>query len=193
MGAIQIDMVNPELLAGAKNAVETCLAIRPGENVALVFDEPSREVATGLAYALAQQRARWTEYCVEDYAPRPLTGAPKEVLAGLEVADAGILCFQPLPGELGARKQIVGVVERRQIRYAHMVSVTPQIMREGMRGLYEGGPAERPLARSDALCDGTESLDEGRDFDHGYIRFVARLGEDEWIDQPAVLVESAGG
>src|ERR1700733_2120892 len=136
MGAIQIKNVNPELLAGAKNAVETCLAIRPGENVALVFDEPSREVATGLAYALAEQRANWTGYCVEDYAPRPLTGAPKEVLAGLEVADAGILCFQPLPGELGARKQIVGVVERRQIRYAHMVSVTPQIMREGMRADY---------------------------------------------------------
>jgi len=136
MGAIQINHVNPELLAGAKNAVETCLAIRAGENVALVFDEPSREVATGLAYALAEQRAHWTGYCVEDYAPRPLVGAPKEVLAGLEVADAGILCFQPLTGELGARKQIVGVVERRQIRYAHMVSVTPQIMREGMRADY---------------------------------------------------------
>jgi leucyl aminopeptidase (aminopeptidase T) len=136
MGAIQINNVNPELLAGAKNAVETCLAIRPGENVALVFDEPSREVAAGLAYALAEQHANWTGYCVEDYAPRPLTGAPKEVLEGLEAADAGILCFQPLPGELGARKQIVGVVERRQIRYAHMVSVTPQIMREGMRADY---------------------------------------------------------
>jgi len=136
MGALQIATVNRELLAGARNAVETCLAVTAGENVALVFDEPSREVATGLAFALDQQHARWTGYRMEDYAPRPLNSAPKEVLAGLEAADAGILCFQPLPGELGARKQIVGLVERRQIRYAHMVSVTPQIMREGMRADY---------------------------------------------------------
>ena len=31
---------------------------------------------------------------------------------------------------------IVGVVERRRIRYAHMVGVTPQIMREGLRADY---------------------------------------------------------
>jgi leucyl aminopeptidase (aminopeptidase T) len=31
---------------------------------------------------------------------------------------------------------IVAVVERRRIRYAHMVGVTPQIMREGMRADY---------------------------------------------------------
>jgi aminopeptidase len=136
MRALQIENVNRELLAGAKNAVETCLAVCAGESIALVFDEASREVAAGLAYALDQRHARWMGYRVEDYAPRPLEGAPKEVLEGLEKADAGILCFQPLPGELGARKQIVGLVERRQIRYAHMVSVTPQIMREGMRADY---------------------------------------------------------
>ena len=39
-------------------------------------------------------------------------------------------------GELTARRQIVGIVERRRIRYAHMVSVTPQIMQEGMRADY---------------------------------------------------------
>src|SRR6185436_15745393 len=31
---------------------------------------------------------------------------------------------------------IVNVIERRRIRYAHMVSVTPQIMREGLRADY---------------------------------------------------------
>ena len=32
---------------------------------------------------------------------------------------------------------IVKIVERRQIRYAHMVGVTPQIMRQGMRADYK--------------------------------------------------------
>src|SRR6266481_5448575 len=69
----------PELMPGAKNAVETCLAVK---------------------------------------------------------ADVGILAMNPQPGELTARMAIVRVVERRRIRYAHMVGVTPQIMRQGMRADY---------------------------------------------------------
>ena len=42
----------------------------------------------------------------------------------------------PQAGELGARMAIVRVVERRQIRYAHMVGVTPEIMQQGMRADY---------------------------------------------------------
>jgi leucyl aminopeptidase (aminopeptidase T) len=136
MAAIVDENVDPNLIPGAENAIGTCLAIQPGERVALIFDEPSREVAASLGYALGQRNAEWTGYCVEDFAPRPLIGAPAEILAALETADAGILCFQPLLGELAARKDIVGVVERRRIRYAHMVSVTPQIMQEGMRADY---------------------------------------------------------
>lgn len=137
MSELNIMNVNPALHEGARNAIETCLAVKPDERVALIFDEPSREVASSLGYALERRQARWTPYCVEDFAKRPLLGAPREILAGLETADAGILCFQPLIGELTARKEIVGLVERRRIRYAHMVSVTPQIMREGMRADYK--------------------------------------------------------
>src|SRR5712691_2383091 len=110
--------VNPDLVLGARNAVETCLGIRPGEKVALIADEPSREVAASLAHALALQRAAWTGCLIEDIARRPLSGAPDEVLEALEAADVGILCMKPLPGELPARMAIVSIVERRQIRYA---------------------------------------------------------------------------
>jgi leucyl aminopeptidase (aminopeptidase T) len=62
--------------------------------------------------------------------------APAAALAALARADAGILCIQPLAGELPVRMEIVSVVERRRIRYAHMVGVTPQIMQQGMRADY---------------------------------------------------------
>ena len=58
------------------------------------------------------------------------------MLDAFESADAGILCVQPQEGELPARMAIVSVIERRRIRYAHMIGVTPQIMREGMRADY---------------------------------------------------------
>jgi leucyl aminopeptidase (aminopeptidase T) len=125
-----------ELMPGARNAVETCLAIQPGEHVALIADRDSAEVAASLDKALRERHANAICLSIEALAPRPLVDAPREVLAALETADAGILCVQPQEGELSARRGIVGVVERRRIRYAHMVGVTPRIMCEGMRADY---------------------------------------------------------
>jgi leucyl aminopeptidase (aminopeptidase T) len=125
----------PELEPGARNAVDVCLSITSGERVALIADEPSGKVAAAIAAALDRVGARWNGVLIADL-DRPMTAAPQAVLDALERADAGILCVQPQPGELGARMAIVSVVERRGIRYAHMVGVTPQIMQEGMRADY---------------------------------------------------------
>jgi len=127
---------SPELAPGARNAIAVCLAIAPRERVALIADEASREVAASLAAALEEAAAATDCRLIEQLSGRPLTGAPPQVLQALEQCDAGILCVQPLQGELTARMQIVQVVERRQIRYAHMVGVTPQIMQQGMRADY---------------------------------------------------------
>src|SRR5262249_56753451 len=74
---------------------------------------------------------------VEKCGPRHMQGALKLVLEALEKADVGILAMNPQPGELAARMAIVRVVERRRIRYAHMVGVTPEIMQQGMRADYK--------------------------------------------------------
>jgi hypothetical protein len=104
--------------------------------VALIADEASREVAASIAAALDRIGVDWEGVLIEQVAVRPLTAAPRPVLDALERADAGILCVQPRQGELVARMAIVSVVERRGIRYAHMVGVTPEIMRQGMRADY---------------------------------------------------------
>ena len=128
--------VSPALEAGARNAVEVCLAIQPDERVALIADQASGDVAASIAAALDEVGAPWQGVLIERVADRPMTAAPAEVLDALERADAGILCVQPQQGELSARMAIVSVVERRGIRYAHMVGVTPQIMQQGMRADY---------------------------------------------------------
>src|SRR5712664_2753572 len=124
-------------MPGARNAVETCLDVRPGERVALIADEASRAVAASIAAALDDRHAPYTGLLLEDFGPRPMGAAPAVVLDALETADVGVMCMTPQPGELGARMAIVKVVERRQIRYAHMVGVTPQIMQQGMRADYK--------------------------------------------------------
>jgi leucyl aminopeptidase (aminopeptidase T) len=127
----------PDLMPGARNAVETCLAVQPGEHVALIADAESGAVAASLATALKENRATTAELLLEDFGPRPMRAAPEAVLDALETADVGILAMNPQPGELTARMAIVRVVERRRIRYAHMVGVTPQIMQQGMRADYK--------------------------------------------------------
>ena len=123
-------------MPGAKNAVEVCLGVRAGEKVVVITDEVSRSVAASLEQALEEQGARFTGLLLEDFGLRPMTVAPEPVLDALEKTDVGVLCMTPQPGELGARMAIVRVVERRQIRYAHMVGVTPEIMQQGMRADY---------------------------------------------------------
>jgi aminopeptidase len=127
----------PELMPGAKNAVETCLAVKPHEHVALIADEASRAVAASLAAAIGNVGAVYTALLLEELCPRPMKAAPAPVLEALEKADVGVMCMTPQTGELGARMSIVRIVERRQIRYAHMVGVTPEIMQQGMRADYK--------------------------------------------------------
>ncbi len=105
----------------------------------------------------------------------------------------GILCVQPQEGELTARRAIVGVVERRRIRYAHMVGVTPRIMCEGMRADYH-----RVDRLSQQLCDRmpwarrlTVRTAAGTNFTCD-VRSVPGVGQDERPHQPALLVEPSG-
>jgi leucyl aminopeptidase (aminopeptidase T) len=142
---------SPELQPGARNAVDICLDIQPDEHVALIADDASREVAAAIEAALLRRGAQLSAVLIESITPRPMTVAPREILETLEHADAGIMCVQPQEGELGARMAIVAVVERRRVRYAHMVGVTARIMNEGMRADY------RQVDRlSQRLCDRME-------------------------------------
>src|SRR5258708_5586362 len=112
----------PELMPGARNAVETCLGVRSGEHVALIADEASRAVAASIAAALDDRRAPYNGLLLEDFGPLPMSAAPTPVLNALETADVGVMCMTPQPCELGARMAIVTVVERRYTRCEHILN-----------------------------------------------------------------------
>jgi aminopeptidase len=182
-----------ELMPGARNAVETCLAVRPGEHVALIADEASRAVAASIAAALEDQKALYTGLLLEDFGPRPMTLAPPDVLQALETADVGVLCMSPQPGELAARMAIVRVVERRQIRYAHMVGVTPQIMQQGMRTDYRlvdrlSDKLRERMLRAETLTVRTEAGTEiAAHFDRGldWVKTSGLISPRYWSNLPA--------
>src|SRR6202049_1338947 len=184
---------DPELMPGAKNAVETCLSVRPGEHVALIADEASRSVAASIAAAIEDRAARYTGLLLEDFGPRPMTAAPPDVLEALETADVGAMCMTPQPGELGARMAIVRVVERRQIRYAHMVGVTPEIMQQGMRADYRlvdrlSDKLRERMLRAETLTVKTEAGTEfAAHFDRGldWVKTSGLTSPRSWSNLPA--------
>ena len=180
-------------MPGARNAVETCLSVRPGEHVALIADEASLAVAASIAAALDERKALCTGLLLEDFGPRPITVAPPDVLQALETADVGVLCMSPQPGELAARMAIVRVVERRQIRYAHMVGVTPQIMQQGMRADYRmvdrlSDKLRERMLRAEMLTVKTEAGTEiVAHFDRGldWVKTSGLISPRYWSNLPA--------
>ena len=183
----------PELMAGARNAVETCLGVRVGEQVALIADEATRSVAASIAAAVEEQRAIYTGLLLEDYGPRPMSAAPTEVLQALETANVGVLCMRPQPGELCARMAIVKAVERRQIRYAHMVGVTPEIMQQGMRADYHmvdrlSDKLRERMLRAETLTVKTEAGTKfAAHFDRGldWVKTSGLISPRYWSNLPA--------
>jgi leucyl aminopeptidase (aminopeptidase T) len=125
--------VEPELIEGARNAVNVCLRIQPREKVTLITDLASIDIAAALAAELDKVGAIYRPWLLEDVAPRPLTEMPKPVLDDLETSEVSIFAAQAQANELRSRMQMTAVVTRRKIRHAHMVNITKQIMCDGMR------------------------------------------------------------
>jgi aminopeptidase len=122
---------------GARAAIRTCLRVEPSEKVTLICDRETAPIAASLAQELAANGCRWNAFVLEDVAARPLIDMPVEILADMETSDVSLFAVQVQRNELRSRMQMTEVVNRRRMRHAHMVNITPQIMCEGMRADYD--------------------------------------------------------
>ena len=122
---------------GALNAVMTCLRIQPEEKVTLITDRSCVEIAASLAAELERVGCHWTGFVLEELAPRPLKEMPQDVLEDMESSQVSIFAVEVQPNELKSRMQMTDVVNRRRMRHAHMVNITPEIMTQGMRADFE--------------------------------------------------------
>lgn len=123
----------PEFSEGARNAVITCLKIQAEEKVTLITDRTCIEIAASMALELAAIGCTWNAFVLEELAPRPLTGMPQAVLEDMESSQVSIFAVEVQKNELLSRMQMTDVVNRRRMRHAHMVNITPEIMTQGMR------------------------------------------------------------
>ena len=129
-------MVNDDLQPGAANAVRVCLNIQPHERVTVISDLACREIGDALIKEIEAIGADYASFVLEDEAPRPLVALPDRIAADLERSDVSIFAARVQANELGSRMTMTDIVNRRRMRHAHMVNITPRIMAEGMRADY---------------------------------------------------------
>jgi len=122
-----------DLAPGARNAVVSCLRVQPGERVTLITDVACREIGAALAHELEALGVEYNAWLLEDLAPRPLKDMPRAVLDDMELSQVSIFAVRAQANELRTRMQMTDVVNRRQMRHAHMVNIDRRIMLEGMR------------------------------------------------------------
>jgi aminopeptidase len=125
--------VDPVLAPGARNAIRDCLRLGPNERITIITDEATRDIAAALQQQVEEVGSDYAVFVLEEYAERPLINMPRAILDDLATSQVSIFCAQTQRGELGSRMEMSAVVNKNRIRHGHMVNISRQIMREGMR------------------------------------------------------------
>ena len=118
---------------GVKQAVENCLKIKAGENVVIITDKETLEIGSALKKAIEKITDEIQFFIMEDFGQRPID-FPHTIESAIPVADVSIYAAQGAEGELQSfRRFMIRAVEaNKKLRHAHMIGITPQIMRDGM-------------------------------------------------------------
>ncbi|HET6371954.1 MAG TPA: aminopeptidase [Candidatus Polarisedimenticolia bacterium] len=122
-----------DLYEGAHSAVFTCLKVKRGERVVLITDLPSLPIGAALYEQFKAAGAAVAAFVLEDLTARPMVEFPPVIAGALETASVSCFTANAQVGELRARIAMTAIVNAHRIRHAHMVNITPRIMREGMR------------------------------------------------------------
>jgi leucyl aminopeptidase (aminopeptidase T) len=126
-------MMRNELQPGAANAIRVCLNVQPNERVTVITDVACRDISDALIKEIEAVGATYAAFVLEDEAPRPLAALPGRIAEDMEKSDVSIFAAQVQANELRSRMDMTDIVNRRHMRHAHMVNITPRIMTEGMR------------------------------------------------------------
>jgi aminopeptidase len=167
-----------EFTHGAQSAVTTCLRIDPAEKVTLITDRATEQIAASIGEQLEARGCAWSAFLLEDLAPRPLVNMPAAVLADMESSQVSIFAVQVQQNELQSRMQMTDVVNRRHMRHAHMVNITPEIMCTGMRADFN--LVDRIRATTAAGTDITAEMNPG----YKWFKTSGIISPEKWGNLP---------
>src|SRR5205809_6283675 len=98
--------IDPDLVPGARNAIDVCLRLKPQERITIGTDTVTREIAAALQREGERIGSEYSLFVLEHCAWRPLKFMPETSLEDLACAQVSILAVQGQRGEVGARSDV---------------------------------------------------------------------------------------
>jgi aminopeptidase len=123
---------------GVKQAIENCLKVQPGETAVIITDKATMEIGLALETAIKKITEKTNFFVMEDFGERPIK-FPQAIENAIKTADVSVYAAQGAKGELQTfRMQMLKAIEaNKKLRHAHMIGITPQIMKDGMCSDYK--------------------------------------------------------
>jgi leucyl aminopeptidase (aminopeptidase T) len=84
--------IDPELIPGARNAINVCLRLKPEERITIITDTATREIAAALQTEVERVGSDYSLFVLEHHARRPLKFMPEIILDDLAVAGVDLRC-----------------------------------------------------------------------------------------------------
>src|SRR5207247_276853 len=72
--------IDPELVPGARNAIDVCLRLKPQERITIITDTATREIAAALQKEVERVGSEYSLFVLEHHARRPLKYMPELIL-----------------------------------------------------------------------------------------------------------------
>jgi aminopeptidase len=118
---------------GVKQAVENCLKVKAGESAVIITDAETTDIGSAIKTAIEEITTGVKFFTMEDFGSRPID-YPKAIDDAIKAADVSIYVAQGAEGELQTfRMRMLRAVEANpRLRHAHMIGITPEIMKDGM-------------------------------------------------------------
>lgn len=190
--------IDPAVLArGARNAVETCLAVGPRDRVVVFTDAATRRIGMALESAARDAGAEVSVVVLEDLGERPLTALPEGLLARLDALAPTVSIFaaQGQPGEIRFRiplgRHLQGAL---RTRHGHMIGISERLMATGMQVDYRRVAAvtrrvyERLRGALEITARNADGTDLRARFDPAVARWVPWTGllheQGDWGNLP---------
>ncbi len=131
--AILREQPDDALVPGVRAMVRDCLRLGTADRFVLVADEATRRIASAVLREVQAVGTPTEAFLLESRGGRPMRTLPREIAFGLERATASLLACAPMPGEIGARIELVEIARDRKLRHAHAPGITERMVKEGLR------------------------------------------------------------
>ncbi len=122
---------------GIYQVVNSCVKIKPNENVVILTDNKIKAVATRIAEAVKKITSNIKTYTLDDYGKRPFK-IPPFILEDIKKSDAAFVITEYIYGDVPVLYEpINSAVTKSRTRMAALVDIDESLLKDGMNADYE--------------------------------------------------------